>query len=207
MRESPPARASLAGFVPKPADTSALPRAGIRHAGRNTGLSADRRTVRLDIPPVRLTGHAMPLHLHVDCDAKAVDQIHERLTVLRRARWNRRRCGAGVCRRLWATAAMGSQFPPPLIHALVAGTTWALRCRAAGRRTRELVARAMGSLPRGQWWALQGSNLGPHPCGGCALPLSQAPDARLGPRHDMRQRAYSVTPAGPGWALVRGKQR
>lgn len=36
-------------------------------------LSADRRTVRFNLPPVRLTGHTKPLNLHLDCDAKAVD--------------------------------------------------------------------------------------------------------------------------------------
>ena len=133
-------------------------------------LSAVRRSVRLNIPPVRLTGHVMPLHLHVDCDAKAVDQILGRPT--------------GLCSQMEPSPVRSERMSqtvgdrshgyrfPPLIHALVAGTTWALHCRAAGRRTRELVARAMGLLPQGQWWALQGSNLGPHPCGGCALSLS-----------------------------------
>ena len=46
-------------------------------------LSADRRTVRLNIPPVRLQGRTEPLKLHLDCDAKAVDEILDRLTVLR----------------------------------------------------------------------------------------------------------------------------
>ena len=46
-------------------------------------LSADRRTVRLNIPPVRLTGHAKPLDVHLDCDAKTVDGILRRLTILR----------------------------------------------------------------------------------------------------------------------------
>jgi hypothetical protein len=46
-------------------------------------LSADRRTVRLSIPPVRITGRAKPLTLHLDCDAKAVDEILDRLTFLR----------------------------------------------------------------------------------------------------------------------------
>jgi hypothetical protein len=46
-------------------------------------LSADRRTLRLNIPPVRLAGHAKPLTVHLDCDAKAVDEILQRLSVLR----------------------------------------------------------------------------------------------------------------------------
>jgi len=46
-------------------------------------LSADRLTVRLNIPPVRLAGHDKPLNVHLDCDAKTVDEILKRLTVLR----------------------------------------------------------------------------------------------------------------------------
>ena len=42
---------------------------GDRHAGRMWMLSADRRTVRLSIPPVRITGRAKPLTLHLECDA------------------------------------------------------------------------------------------------------------------------------------------
>ena len=30
----------------------------------------------------------------------------------------------------------------------------------------------------GAWWAQQGLNLRPHPCEGCALPLSYAPTRR-----------------------------
>ena len=46
-------------------------------------LSPDRRTVRLNIPPVQITGRAKPLTLHLDCDAQAVDEMLDRLTVLR----------------------------------------------------------------------------------------------------------------------------
>jgi len=46
-------------------------------------LSADRQTVRFNIPPVRLAGRAEPLKLHLDCDAQAVDEVLERLTLLR----------------------------------------------------------------------------------------------------------------------------
>lgn len=35
------------------------------------------------MPPVRLAGLPKPLELHLDCDAAAVDQILERLTLLR----------------------------------------------------------------------------------------------------------------------------
>ena len=37
---------------------------------------------------------------------------------------------------------------------------------------------------RSAWWARQGLNLRPHPCEGCALPLSYAPAVRglPGPR-------------------------
>jgi hypothetical protein len=46
-------------------------------------LSADRRIVRLHIPPVQLAGVAKPLALHLDYNAKAVDEILDRLTALR----------------------------------------------------------------------------------------------------------------------------
>ena len=46
-------------------------------------LSDDRRTVRFHILPVRLASHAEPPALHLDCDATAVDEILDRLTVLR----------------------------------------------------------------------------------------------------------------------------
>jgi hypothetical protein len=46
-------------------------------------LSADRRTVRLNIPPVQLASHAKPVTIQLACDAKAVDEILDRLTVLR----------------------------------------------------------------------------------------------------------------------------
>jgi hypothetical protein len=43
--------------------------------------SGDRRTVRFNLPPVPVTGLAEPLHVHLDCDGKAVDEILQRLTV------------------------------------------------------------------------------------------------------------------------------
>ncbi|HMF61716.1 MAG TPA: hypothetical protein VK595_15150, partial [Vicinamibacterales bacterium] len=46
-------------------------------------ISADRQTVRLHIPPVRLASLAEPLKLHLDWNATAVDEILDRLTVLR----------------------------------------------------------------------------------------------------------------------------
>ena len=46
-------------------------------------ILADRRTVRLHIPPVRLAGLAEPLELHLDWNATAVDEILDRLTALR----------------------------------------------------------------------------------------------------------------------------
>ena len=48
-------------------------------------LASDRRSVRLNLPPVPLSGLAIakPRALHLDCDAKAVEEILERLTVLR----------------------------------------------------------------------------------------------------------------------------
>jgi len=46
-------------------------------------LSADRRIVRLQMPSVHLPGHAKPLSVHIDWDAKGVDEILKRLTALR----------------------------------------------------------------------------------------------------------------------------
>jgi hypothetical protein len=46
-------------------------------------LSADCTEVRLILPPIALEGLPKPLELFVDFDAKAVDQILARLSVLR----------------------------------------------------------------------------------------------------------------------------
>jgi len=45
-------------------------------------LSADRQTVRLH-PARPASRRTEPLKLHLDCDAKAVDEMLDRLTVLR----------------------------------------------------------------------------------------------------------------------------
>src|SRR3546814_12171842 len=39
----------------------------------------------------------------------------------------------------------------------------------------------------GPWWARQGLNLRPHPCEGCALPLSYAPVPNGAPRRPVRK--------------------
>ena len=46
-------------------------------------LSQDCTEVRLSLPPIALEGLPKPLELFVDFDAKAVDQILARLSVLR----------------------------------------------------------------------------------------------------------------------------
>jgi hypothetical protein len=38
----------------------------------------------------------------------------------------------------------------------------------------------------GKWWARQGLNLRPHPCEGCALPLSYAPVLGAGAARPLR---------------------
>ena len=43
----------------------------------------DRETVRLQLPPLPVTGLAEPLRIHLDFDAESVDEMIERLTVLR----------------------------------------------------------------------------------------------------------------------------
>jgi hypothetical protein len=53
--------------------------------GENTmwTLSSDRVTVRLALPPLPLAGKAEPICAYIDFDAKAVDTMLERLTILR----------------------------------------------------------------------------------------------------------------------------
>jgi hypothetical protein len=46
-------------------------------------LSADRRSVRLALPPLRLAGMPEPLMVYMDFDAEAVDAMLERLSILR----------------------------------------------------------------------------------------------------------------------------
>ena len=46
-------------------------------------LSDDRKCVRLQLPPLAIPGMAEPLSIHLDCDAAMVDEILQRLTVLR----------------------------------------------------------------------------------------------------------------------------
>jgi hypothetical protein len=46
-------------------------------------LSADRRLVRLTVPPLRHVGMPEPLAVYMDFDAKTVDAMLERLSILR----------------------------------------------------------------------------------------------------------------------------
>jgi hypothetical protein len=46
-------------------------------------LSPDRRSVRLQLPPLRLAGRQKPVDIHLDFEAEAVDEILQRLTELR----------------------------------------------------------------------------------------------------------------------------
>ena len=46
-------------------------------------LSDDRNTVRFAMPPLPITGMPEPLAVYVDFDAKSVDAMLERLSVLR----------------------------------------------------------------------------------------------------------------------------
>jgi len=46
-------------------------------------LSADYKTVRLAVPPLRIVGFPKPLDVYMDFDAGSVDAMLERLTVLR----------------------------------------------------------------------------------------------------------------------------
>jgi hypothetical protein len=48
-------------------------------------LSADRKSVRLAVPPLRLAGIPEPIHAFMDFDAKTVDAMVERLSILRGA--------------------------------------------------------------------------------------------------------------------------
>jgi hypothetical protein len=46
-------------------------------------LSPDRKTVRLDVPPVTLAGLREPVRIRLDFDAEGVDDVLRRLIVLR----------------------------------------------------------------------------------------------------------------------------
>jgi hypothetical protein len=46
-------------------------------------LADDRRTVRLNLPPLPLAGLAQPLNVHLDFDSKAIEEMIDRLTMLR----------------------------------------------------------------------------------------------------------------------------
>jgi hypothetical protein len=46
-------------------------------------LSADRKTVRLTVPPLRLEGVPTPLAVYMNFDAVTVDAMLERLSILR----------------------------------------------------------------------------------------------------------------------------
>jgi hypothetical protein len=46
-------------------------------------LSTDRKLVRLAVPLLRIVGFPKPLNVYMDFDAKTVDAMLERLTILR----------------------------------------------------------------------------------------------------------------------------
>jgi hypothetical protein len=46
-------------------------------------LADDRQTVPLQVPPLRIAGMPEPLRIHLDFDAEIVDEIPQRLSVLR----------------------------------------------------------------------------------------------------------------------------
>ena len=46
-------------------------------------LSADRKTVRFAVPQLRIAGMPEPLAVYMDVDAKTVDAMLERLSILR----------------------------------------------------------------------------------------------------------------------------
>ena len=47
--------------------------------------------------------------------------------------------------------------------------------RGQNLQFREMAIHKFPIFQRDLWWARQGLNLRPHPCEGCALPLSYAP--------------------------------
>ena len=50
---------------------------------RTWTLSDDRRTVRFHLPPLPIEGMPEPLIIHLDFDAKAIDDTMRRLAALR----------------------------------------------------------------------------------------------------------------------------
>ena len=50
---------------------------------RTWTLAADRRTVRMELPPLPVAGLPEPLKVHLDFDAASVDAMLQRLTELR----------------------------------------------------------------------------------------------------------------------------
>ena len=52
-------------------------------AERMWTLSGDRKSIRMQVPPLRLAGVPKPLSIHLDFDAAIVDELLQRLTVLR----------------------------------------------------------------------------------------------------------------------------
>jgi len=52
-------------------------------AERMWTLSEDAETVRLQLPPLPIAGMPEPLRIHLDFDTAMVDEILQRLTVLR----------------------------------------------------------------------------------------------------------------------------
>jgi hypothetical protein len=46
-------------------------------------LSADRKAVRLALPPLSLDGIPEPVTIYMNCDAETVDAMLERLSILR----------------------------------------------------------------------------------------------------------------------------
>ena len=46
-------------------------------------LNADKKSVRLTLPPLPLAGHARPLYVALDFEAATVEEMIDRLTVLR----------------------------------------------------------------------------------------------------------------------------
>ena len=60
------------GMLPIAANTSTM-----------WALNEDRKTVRFSLPPLRLDGMPEPLMVFMDLDSGTVDEIVDRLTVLR----------------------------------------------------------------------------------------------------------------------------
>jgi hypothetical protein len=46
-------------------------------------LNTDRRSIRMNLPPVKVAGLLKPISVNIDFDAGSIDQMIERLSVLR----------------------------------------------------------------------------------------------------------------------------